>query len=1008
MSALVRLLVSTTTVGALLVGAAPPSVAAPSAVGAPAEDGRPLSVQELPLKGVAPTAVEDLPTVAPQPEESQPVAETGLRARSFATAPVPEAPAPEVPAPDVLTEEMDTRDFSVLGVTWDAGPEDVVVRYRVRQAETWSDWAAVGAGDVAPDAQGQDSARTGDRTGTDPIVAEGADGLQLWVEAASGTVTGLKAVLVDPGVQATDADPARLSAAAVPVPGQPAIVSRAGWGADESMRRCDPDFSPVVHAAAVHHTASANGYSAESVPGLLRGFLAYHTRPEAEGGRGWCDIGYNFLVDRFGRIFEGRAGGVSATVVGVHTGGFNSRTFGVAAIGEYGSVGVPDVMTEAIASLIAWKFSIHGITAGSDVTLVSGGGASKWPAGASVTFSTIFGHRDAQLTSCPGNNLYGLLPYLRTRVAQLANASVGVSPIGSWDSYSTTGSSITASGWAADPETAAPIAVEVRVDGVLTTTGTANLRRPDVAVGYPALGPDHGFSVRSPVAPGAHVVCLAAVNVGQGTNVSLGCRWITVRNSSPVGVVDHVAAVPGGITVAGWALDPDTSDPIEVHVYVDGVGVSLRADVSRPDVGAAFQRGDRHGFVHERSVDPGVHRACVYAIDSEGGPPTLLACQDVSVRGLPSAAGPMLDLAVPNGSGGSNLWEMALGPGTWQGSPFLLSRLEDGGFSHTQSRSASGDLGVVSSSDDGTPDWLVSHRQPNGGILMWVVGGGPGAVPRVWADLRSGGWSWDDSRQLVGDVTGDGIDDIVSVHRNGRADGTSGVNVWVHRGTGSGLADPVLWASEGPDLGLPAGSRPAQGARPFVDSRFMLGDVDGDGRHDLVVTARPSAATTAVAWTTWRSTGTSFAVAAAASATAPAAEGWSFDGSRDLLADTDGDGRAELVTVHVQPAGGILVWHRGTSAGGQQFGTPTVVDDLRTGGWSFAGSRQAAADTDGDGRDDLVSVHEQPTGGMIVWAHRLVDGRRAAAPAPVAELPASAGWSFRGARESVGLYAPRR
>ncbi|WP_199423570.1 N-acetylmuramoyl-L-alanine amidase [Actinotalea solisilvae] len=582
-----------------------------------------VEVAELDLAGVAPEALGALPAEAPAPAEDT----GGVSAQS---APQDAAGTAGAPAPDVLTAELDTAPFSVLGVTWDPSPEleGVVVRYRVRQADVWTDWEAVGASDVAPDANRQEAADATTRGATDPIVAIDADGVQLWAEAEQGTVTGLKAVLIDPGESAADAN--AVAAAAVPVPGQPAIVSRAGWGADESLKTCVPDFSTSMDAAAVHHTASANGYSQDSVPGLIRGFYEYHTRAEAAGGRGWCDLGYNFLVDRFGTIYEGRAGGITSTVVGVHTGGFNSRTIGIAAIGEYGAALVPDVLTNALASLIAWKFSIHGITAGTTVQMVSGGGASKWPEGTVVNFPTIYGHRDAQLTSCPGQNLYDLLPYLNARVADLANAAVSVSPRGTWESTSTTSSSISVGGWAFDPETAAPITVEVRVNGAHVASVAADRPRADIGSQFPAVGPNHGFAATIPAASGTVTVCVAAVNVGEGTTVSLGCRNVTVRNSAPIGAVDSIVANGTTLTVSGWTLDPDTTASNEVHIYVDGVGVSLLANQSRPDVAAVYNKGDKHGFSYATPAGPGDHSVCVYGIDTGGGANTVLACRTVS------------------------------------------------------------------------------------------------------------------------------------------------------------------------------------------------------------------------------------------------------------------------------------------------------------------------------------------------------------------------------------------
>ena len=95
---------------------------------------------------------------------------------------------------------------------------------------------------------------------------------------------------------------------------EPQIYSRAQWGADERMRDKGSLHYYEVHAGFVHHTVNANNYTRDEVPGIIRSIYAYHTQ-----SRGWSDIGYNFLVDRFGRIWEGRYGGVDRAVVGAHT-----------------------------------------------------------------------------------------------------------------------------------------------------------------------------------------------------------------------------------------------------------------------------------------------------------------------------------------------------------------------------------------------------------------------------------------------------------------------------------------------------------------------------------------------------------------------------------------------------------------------------------------------------------------------------------------------------------------
>ncbi|MBO9555490.1 N-acetylmuramoyl-L-alanine amidase [Cellulomonas sp.] len=608
------------------------------------------------------TATPPATTTTPTPSATPSVAAPSTTPDAAAPAATPPPTGPQgadadgpAPDPDVLTGELDTAPFSVLGVSWDEtrGLSDPVIRYRVRQADRWSDWEAVGQSDLAPDAGGADDRAGGHRGATDPVVALHADGLQIWAEAATGSITGLKAVLIDPGEDPADAAAngasstggavvrnaslvRRTSATVVPTAAAvgPAIITRAAWGADESLRTCNADLAPTTLAAAVHHTASTNDYGPDDVPGLLRGFLEYHTRPEAAGGRGWCDLGYNFLVDKFGRVFEGRAGSITKAVIGVHTGGFNSRTIGIAAIGDYSTAAPSGAMLESLSQLISWKFKTFRILGGSAVTMVSGGGASKYPEGTVVTFPTIYAHRDAQLTSCPGQNLFDQLPYVRARVAALANDAVYASPIWSLDSFGADSSAIYGGGWVLDPESTESLEVTVTVDGV-DTRFVAGGSRPDLAGPFPGNGTLHGFSFRIPAPGGSHEVCLTARNVGAGNDVMFGCDWKTVTNAAPFGSLDAVSSTSTSIRVAGWALDPDTTAPVVLHVYLRDSLTAITADGYRPDVDAVFHKGPRHGFDATLPASPGVHNVCVYAINQPVGVNQQLGCRTVQVGSPP-------------------------------------------------------------------------------------------------------------------------------------------------------------------------------------------------------------------------------------------------------------------------------------------------------------------------------------------------------------------------------------
>jgi hypothetical protein len=202
--------------------------------------------------------------------------------------------------------------------------------------------------------------------------------------------------------------------------GQPPILARATWGQGMAAPRAAPAYG-AVRMAFVHHTQTPNGYLAGEVPAMLRAIFIYH-----RDVRGWNDIGYNFVLDAFGRIFEARAGGIDEPVVGAHAGGFNLESTGVAILGEFAGARIPGTAANALQALLAWKLSLHGVPLrGRVLVRVNPAGAvySRFPAGAHVSLPRIAGHRDGDSTDCPGDALYGQLPQVRAAAQKLAPAA---------------------------------------------------------------------------------------------------------------------------------------------------------------------------------------------------------------------------------------------------------------------------------------------------------------------------------------------------------------------------------------------------------------------------------------------------------------------------------------------------------------------------------------------------------------------------------------------------------
>jgi hypothetical protein len=207
-------------------------------------------------------------------------------------------------------------------------------------------------------------------------------------------------------------------------------------------------------------------------------------------------------------------------------------------------------------------------------------------------------------------------------------------PIGNIEAVSVNGAQATVSGWALDPDTSSPINVHIYV-GSQGTAYIADEERADVGAAYPGLGTKHGFSKTVALPAGRSDVCVYAINDGAGGNVQLGCRTVTASAPDPgrvpIGNLEAVRVEGRTATVIGWALDPDTSEPIRVHLYVGNSGTALTADASRPDVAAAYPGlGDRHGFSQALTLPAGTSDVCAYAINNGAGGNVLVGCKKVT------------------------------------------------------------------------------------------------------------------------------------------------------------------------------------------------------------------------------------------------------------------------------------------------------------------------------------------------------------------------------------------
>lgn len=227
-------------------------------------------------------------------------------------------------------------------------------------------------------------------------------------DAPSGSPTPTDTVTPSPTPTRPTAPPSTVK--------RPSVISRAQWGADESLVEDPAEYIDRIQAVYIHHTVGSNSYSCAESAALVRGIMTYHVKTE-----GWNDLGYNFLVDKCGRIFEGRAGGADLPVKGAHTYGFNSYSTGIALLGDFEGdtvtgkpAGRPTTAAlQSAARVAAWKLGQYGGSPKGSVTLTSMGDTGKYTEGQQATMSVISGHRDAFATACPGKNLYAKLSAIR-------------------------------------------------------------------------------------------------------------------------------------------------------------------------------------------------------------------------------------------------------------------------------------------------------------------------------------------------------------------------------------------------------------------------------------------------------------------------------------------------------------------------------------------------------------------------------------------------------------------
>ncbi|GAA2882652.1 hypothetical protein Acy02nite_04920 [Actinoplanes cyaneus] len=385
----------------------------------------------------------------------------------------------------------------------------------------------------------------------------------------------------------TTTSPAPEATATVPVPTStvpvkaqlPAYVSRAGWNADESLVKYAIDVAGEARMVWVHHTGFGNDYTCAQAASVVRGIQVNDVKV-----KGLSDMGYNFLVDACGTLYEGRKGGVSKAVIGAHTVGFNTASVGIALLGDYTKLKVSDAAMTTIAQVAAARLGAYNYSPTSTATMVEGVTGRYWKQGASVSFPRISGHKDGEkgtsgnyLTECPGTNLYSQLNTIRARSAQQITGLAGKSLAGglSIGGVFYVRNAVTFD-WVVSTPSAQIARFDVQVDGrtVATLPGTAR------SSGGIAL------------TPGSHWVRVQATHVAGGTALT-GAYRVVADVTAPALSGPSIVTRTGTVTTTAvpMAVVYKASDAVKLYT----VTATKPARVNLVPTGTAWNTTARPG-----------------------------------------------------------------------------------------------------------------------------------------------------------------------------------------------------------------------------------------------------------------------------------------------------------------------------------------------------------------------------------------------------------------------------
>jgi putative cell wall-binding protein len=352
-------------------------------------------------------------------------------------------------------EAVETEDlFQTVAATWPQGEPAPDLRIRVRDTDgQWGDWMPLEDDGVRPDPGTEEAEQA--RAGTDSIYVGDAEAIQVETgqdASASQTSSDVELVLVGSeegaptsaltATQAAWIRPAGLAAdtttalymdgtaSTITAASTPTAITRAQWGA--AAPKCSMAASTKISLAVVHHTAGGNTYSTkEQAMQQLRNDQKYHMSAQ---GRDWCDLGYNYVIDKWGNLYEGRKGSQNAKpTIGVHASGFNTNTLGVSVLGNYDTVDMPAAVINTLGKIIGPRLAANNVRPNGSVSWKATMDTPKHQKGKTYTMPAIIGHRDVAATACPGKYGYAKMANIRNA----AMSALTVPRIAGADRYAT-------------------------------------------------------------------------------------------------------------------------------------------------------------------------------------------------------------------------------------------------------------------------------------------------------------------------------------------------------------------------------------------------------------------------------------------------------------------------------------------------------------------------------------------------------------------------------------------